>query len=672
MMAGIEPSEIHADNPIADGVYPVADLTPAYFRKLLGHLNLTVPDSDDTNAEDAMTVDKMLKLLTYCSPIATTFIGLKPASLNVQFKEDNVVNIFDSSNSVALYPSDCEYPCCVCNFSVDEGEDHKKDQGLLCSQCDRWFHNQCLAVPASDLLYTELSSSPTNVKVVCPKCISDAEVVHREVRSLRVALEEAKSTFMEELASMKELLTHQASSQEESTHQVVSELESVKKVLAECNDPDMIADNVENFKNIHCKLDETCTTLDETNTSLDEMKQSWDSNTAMFTSSLETVVETSKQLNNFDFKALSATACKSVHDITSAVNECILQSDVVEKVSRAVSESISHHEAILSPTIQRQISDTIKEEVGKTNRKLDEMAATSTAESWAALATTSSHEAEYTIAGSRKNKASDKRSSVDGKEGKDTRKNTEMDPTKTISIVNALDKNLASSAKIKSVFNKCHPKMEIIHCKRTMNGFILIEVDTVEHAKDVVDGWDPEEHFASKDADGKVRPTSAVLLEDAQAKAVIDDVDKDLTDAEMTEYLQVDFAKAVARRFINRNGPTYSVLITFKSNSDLEEAKTNNVIICDIPFRVKPYQNKKRVIQCFNCNGFKHVAAVCNKDRACAFCGEGHKESDCLVKKGELKDQYKCTNCGKCHSAIDKTCDAYLKMVKSLGLNDGS
>ena len=251
-------------------------------------------------------------------------------------------------------------------------------------------------------------------------------------------------------------------------------------------------------------------------------------------------------------------------------------------------------------------------------------------------------------------------------------KSMDMDVTKTISIANAVDKDLSSSARIKSVFNKIHKGMLIKHCKRTMNGFILIEVDTVENAKNDVSTWDPEKHFSFKDKDGNARKTSAVLLEDARAKGVIADVDKELTDEEMTKDLQVTYSKATAKRFRNKIGPTYSVLLTFNSNEDLEHGIANNVTVCDIPFRVRVYESKKRVLQCYKCNGFKHVASVCSKEQVCAFCGEGHKESDCRVKEESQRAKFKCSNCGKNHSAFEKTCEEYLKMVKSLNINDGS
>lgn len=79
--------------------------------------------------------------------------------------------------------------------------------------------------------------------------------------------------------------------------------------------------------------------------------------------------------------------------------------------------------------------------------------------------------------------------------------------------------------------------MEITHCKRSMNCFILIEVDSAASARKVVKDWDREQFFLDQTSKSVNKATTAVVLEDARAKVVIVDVDKDLTDEEMTKEL---------------------------------------------------------------------------------------------------------------------------------------
>lgn len=90
------------------------------------------------------TMKIMMELLSICSPISTTFSHHDPASLFVQFEEDTVANIFDSSRYIALYPVNGQDPCVVCHFEVQQGLDERHGQGFECSVCYQWFHNQCL------------------------------------------------------------------------------------------------------------------------------------------------------------------------------------------------------------------------------------------------------------------------------------------------------------------------------------------------------------------------------------------------------------------------------------------------------------------------------------------------------------------------------------------------
>ena len=93
-----------------------------------------------------------------------------------------------------------------------------------------------------------------------------------------------------------------------------------------------------------------------------------------------------------------------------------------------------------------------------------------------------------------------------------------------------------------------------------MNGFILIELKNAEDAKEVISKWDGANFFNPDKLEEK---THACLLEDATAKAVIKDVDKNLTDREMTTDLRKHFPGAAAKRLRYNGGPSYSVMLTF-------------------------------------------------------------------------------------------------------------
>ena len=443
------------------------------------------------------------------------------------------------------------------------------------------------------------------------------------------------------------------SSQEDSSNSILSKAEeiSVKLSTMETNTASL------NYDEIQPKLDEI-------SNSLDVAKLSWDSNTTMFTNSLDTVVEQASSLSHFDFKALSSIACQSVHEISSTVNKCILNPDVVDKVSSAISQNLSNNDDLPLNKCVSEISSKIDKLLDKRVRHEESLATEEKRSySWVDVATS---DRNHVVRGGNMTNSPSKPSTKSlsiGNNEKKTQDNV-MDEKKTVTISNAFDPALNSSAKIKSVFNTHFKKMGITHCKRSMNGYILIEVDTVENAQEVVTKWDGKKFFVHNGPNAK--DTSAIILEDARAKAVMEDVDKDILDEEITEQLRKDFKGASARRFINRNGPTFSVLVTFSSKAELERAQRDHVYVNNMHFHLRPYTSRPRIIQCFNCNRFGHIVGTCERAICCAVCSGPHKDTDCKIKKDNEADKYKCSNCGKNHTAFDRSCETFLKMSKSV------
>ena len=66
--------------------------------------------------------------------------------------------------------------------------------------------------------------------------------------------------------------------------------------------------------------------------------------------------------------------------------------------------------------------------------------------------------------------------------------------------------------------------------------------------------------------------------------------------------------------------------------------------------------------QCFNCQGYNHVAKACRSPTQCGFCGEKHATNQCQrIEKGDPKDE-KCVNCGKKgHEAWARLCPVRIR-----------
>lgn len=62
-----------------------------------------------------------------------------------------------------------------------------------------------------------------------------------------------------------------------------------------------------------------------------------------------------------------------------------------------------------------------------------------------------------------------------------------------------------------------------------------------------------------------------------------------------------------------------------------------------------------QVTQCYNCQGYGHIAGSCNADKpTCRHCAEAHESRTCSRKDAQAK----CANCKGAHAASSKNCRA--------------
>jgi len=70
-------------------------------------------------------------------------------------------------------------------------------------------------------------------------------------------------------------------------------------------------------------------------------------------------------------------------------------------------------------------------------------------------------------------------------------------------------------------------------------------------------------------------------------------------------------------------------------------------------------EREVRVIRCYNCQRFGHLAKFCTNPR-CDLCGEHHSEQD------KCKSYIHCVNCSGCHPAFSSHCPVYVKRYADL------
>ena len=84
----------------------------------------------------------------------------------------------------------------------------------------------------------------------------------------------------------------------------------------------------------------------------------------------------------------------------------------------------------------------------------------------------------------------------------------------------------------------------------------------------------------------------------------------------------------------------------------------NGIFFGRIRIRCEPFRPAPSITQCYQCQGFNHIAKDCKSQVKCMRCAKPHKSSEC---PGKGKDSFKpkCTNCNGEHVAASRECPKY-------------
>lgn len=143
--------------------------------------------------------------------------------------------------------------------------------------------------------------------------------------------------------------------------------------------------------------------------------------------------------------------------------------------------------------------------------------------------------------------------------------------------------------------------------------------------------------------------------------------------------------KIITQNKVNNTEVTHMKIIKkienkkYKNSSIIMELdpKTHNYLLnkekVNVGWSRGNVYNHVSILQCFNCQGFYHLAKDCEEEQSCSFCSDRHTYKDCNSK------QTKCINCIKAktnlnieidtnHSALDKNCPCYIRVLKKRNL----
>ena len=147
-------------------------------------------------------------------------------------------------------------------------------------------------------------------------------------------------------------------------------------------------------------------------------------------------------------------------------------------------------------------------------------------------------------------------------------------------------------------------------------------------------------------------------------KAVAIGVHQSINDEEIVEELAKSNVKVnKVQRLKFKGTPTQKVVLDFDKEQDMRIALFSGIYFGRIRIRCEPFRSTPPVTQCYQCQGFNHVAKDCKSKVQCMRCAGPHKSSECTEKD---KDSFspKCINCSGNHVAASRECPKFKEQFK--------
>ena len=154
-------------------------------------------------------------------------------------------------------------------------------------------------------------------------------------------------------------------------------------------------------------------------------------------------------------------------------------------------------------------------------------------------------------------------------------------------------------------------------------------------------------------------PTDVFDNNMALIKEEIELFNKDMKLATMPQWLTSEEAR--------KNKMHASIILSFKTNQEVQRALRNRLIIAGTSVRTAVYQVSKPSDQCKKCQKFGHHYSSCKNKDICQFCAGNHntRQHKCFmcpkVEAGTTCAHvvYKCSNCQENHQANSVECSVF-------------
>ena len=230
-------------------------------------------------------------------------------------------------------------------------------------------------------------------------------------------------------------------------------------------------------------------------------------------------------------------------------------------------------------------------------------------------------------------------------------------------VINRIkDHKLAKdSTRIKTELSSRFPRTKFLHTMKTADGRVIVETENHNIADNIVRNW-PKDLFGGSECRPPAKKKSLTLL--LKGVPLPDHIpDTGVQEDKIQEELSKTFPDCEVHR-VKRpdNSPLRMLKLTLENEEDAQRALTDGVCIGNLWIRPEIETRTPKVIQCYRCLKFGHIAASCNyKNEVCSICSEeGHNYENCP------KEEVKCKNCSGNHSAVSRYCPLKQQKLEEL------
>ena len=204
-------------------------------------------------------------------------------------------------------------------------------------------------------------------------------------------------------------------------------------------------------------------------------------------------------------------------------------------------------------------------------------------------------------------------------------------------VLKPLDRDIKNSRDLREKLKEKFPEIHATFVRISAGGSFVFVFENEEGANEVQNNW-------SKDFFGG--NSGIIKINDRNKVGIVKHVYCDYNEEEIAEEIEINYPGVKYEQFKREGKLTGMIKITFKDETELNDAIVNKFKLFNRKYPTEPFKSKPRVIKCNTCQMFGHVSRRC-RNQANPVCGkctmQGHQTKDCQAKETE----YKCFHCSK-------------------------